>query len=74
MSIVTEYPSLSYTNAQRMVNRVLNRLDQLTIVERHVSRGASLVPSADGQRYVVTYPDGRSVAVVNRRFMLCTHS
>lgn len=74
MSIVTEYPSLSYTNAQRMVNRVLNRLDQLTIVERHLARGASLVPTADGQRYVVTYPDGRSVAVVNRGFMPCMHS
>jgi hypothetical protein len=71
MSIVTEYPSLAYTNAQHMVNRVLNRIDQLTIVERHVSRGASLVPSADGQRYVVTYPDGRSVAVVSRRYIPC---
>lgn len=74
MPIVTEDLSLSYTAAQRMLARVFNRFDQLTVVERHVSRGAFLVPSADGQRYVVTYPDGRSVAVVNRRFVTCMHS
>lgn len=74
MPIMTDALPFTPTNSQKMLAGVFNRFDQLTIVERHLSRGASLVPTADGGRYIVTYPDGRSVAVVNRRFVTCMHS
>jgi len=74
MPIMTETKVFTPTKSQKILASVFNRIDQLNIVERHVSRGASLVPTADGQRYVITYPDGRSVAVVSRRYIPCMHS